>query len=193
MNFTQTLQISDCNDIPRIEFFKILCKGKKVLHIGCVDWPFVPEHNLHIALQDCTELCDGYDLNSDRYGMLEKYIKEGNELWVDLPYSEDTLYDFVLIPEVLEHVTNLEYFFENMNTINTKQYVITVPCAVQCGRRGHFAYDKDSEVFTEEVHPEHLAWYTPYTLKNAIQTYTDWKINSLFWLNEISVGVTCTK
>lgn len=159
MNFTQTLKVSDCNDIPRIEFFKALCADKKVLHIGCVDWPFVPEHNLHIALQDCAEICDGYDLYSDRYTMLDPYIKEGNELYIDPPFEYK--YDYVLVPEVVEHVLNVEKFFEELNLYKTDKYVITVPCAVQCGRRGHFAYNKDTEQFVEEVHPEHLVWYTP--------------------------------
>ena len=193
MNFLQTLEVVDCNDIPRIQLYKELCENLNILHIGCVDWPFVPEHNLHIALQDVATFCDGYDLNMERYPLLDPYLKNDSELWVNFPSKEITAtkYDITLVPEVIEHVPNVGQFFDQLKTIDTAHYVITVPCAVQCGRRGHFHLE--GETYTEEVHPEHVAWYTPYTLVNTIKQHTDWKIKKVFWNNGISVGVVCQK
>ena len=192
MNFEQRTKVVDYNHIPRMELYKQWCTGKKVLHIGCVDWPFHEENNLHIELQNWAEYADGYDIQLERYKLLDPYLKGESELWVDLPQNqnESWTYDVVLIPEVIEHVPDLPKFFDQMNNINTKQYIITVPCAIQCSQHS-FGVQGDEVI--EVVHPEHLCWYSPYTLKNTIETYTDWKIDFMFWNNGISVGVCCTK
>lgn len=187
MEFTQRTKVIDYNHIPRLELYKQWCKGKKVLHIGCVDWPFHPENNLHIELQKYAECADGYDINYERYELLDPYLKNDSELWLDLPNLK---YDVVLIPEVLEHVTDLPSFFEDMAALDTKQYIITVPCAVQCAQHS-FGVEGDEVV--EVVHPEHLCWYSPYTLKKTIETYTNWKIDFMFWNNNISCGAVATK
>lgn len=193
MNFEQRTKVVDYNHIPRLELYKQWCKGKKVLHIGCVDWPFHPENNLHIALQDVAEYADGYDINQERYKLLDPYIKEDAELWVDLPnasHGVNSNYDVVLIPEVIEHVDDLPKFFWQMDEIPTKQYIVTVPCAVQCAQH---SFGVDGNEVVEVVHPEHLCWYSPYTLKKTIETYTNWKIDFMFWSNGISCGAVCTK
>lgn len=193
MNFEQRTKVVDYNHIPRMELYKQWCTGKKVLHIGCVDWPFSAENNLHIELQKWAEYADGYDIQQDRYKLLDPFIKEESELWTDLPneewgYSEK--YDVILIPEVIEHVEDLLSFFVAMNNIPTKQYIITVPCAIQCSQHS-FGLENDEVI--EVVHPEHLCWYSPYTLKKTIETYTNWKIDFMFWNNGISVGCVATK
>ena len=36
---------------PRLPLFEKFLKDKKVLHVGCADWPiFKPDKNLHIEL-----------------------------------------------------------------------------------------------------------------------------------------------
>jgi hypothetical protein len=192
MRFDQNMIVTDYNHIPRLEFFKELCKGKKVLHIGCIDWPFVPEHNLHIALQSVAARCDGFDLNSERYDLLKPFLAPEAKLF-SLFSEIDEKYDLVLVPEVIEHVKEVGQFLTELDSLKASNYVFTAPCAVQCGVRGHFAYDHAGGIYTEIVHPEHLVWYSPYTLKNTLKTYTTWKVGSPFWLNGISVGVACQK
>ena len=190
MDFEQRTKVVDYNHIPRLELYKAWCAGKKVLHIGCVDWPFYPENNLHIALQEVTDFCDGYDSRNDRYSLLRPHLKNDSELFVDTYQILQCQYDVVLIPEVVEHVEDLFSFFHVMSHINTKQYIVTVPCAIQCAQHS-FGIEEDTVV--EVVHPEHLCWYSPYTLRNTIETYTNWKIDFMFWNNGISVGAICTK
>lgn len=192
MRFDQNMIVTDYNHIPRLQFFQELCKGRKILHIGCVDWPFVPEHNLHIALQHVSARCDGFDLNTERYSLLKQYLSPEAKLFS--AFSEiDEKYDIVLVPEVLEHVMDVKQFLSELDSLKTDNYVFTVPCAVQCGVRGHFAYDSHGGIYTEMVHPEHLVWYSPYTLKNTIKTFTNWKAGNPFWLNGISTGIACQK
>lgn len=192
MNFSQQTDVLDLNHIPRFELYKTWLTGKRVLHIGCVDWPFNPEHNLHIELQKWCEVADGYDTQEVRYAMLEPYINTASELLVEFPrksWGFSSKYDVVLVPEVIEHVADLHTFFRLLDDVDTKQYIITVPCAVQCFMGGHFG--KDKNIIKEEVHPEHLCWYSPYTLVNTIKTHTDWDIQTVFWNNWMSVGVIC--
>lgn len=190
MNFEQRTKVIDYNHINRLDLYRTWCAGKKVLHIGCVDWPFHPENNLHIALQDVTDFCDGYDVSNTRYHLLRPHLKNDSKLFVDDYQLMKNEYDVVLIPEVIEHVDELSEFFHIMSKINTKQYIITAPCAVQCSQHS-FGVQGDEVV--EIVHPEHLCWYSPYTLKKTIETYTNWKIDFMFFNNGISIGAICTK
>jgi len=36
----------------------------------------------------------------------------------------------------------------------------------------------------EVVHPDHNCWYSPFTLKNQIQKYSNLKVSEVFLLNE---------
>lgn len=191
MDFHQKTKIVDYNHIPRFELYRLWLMGKKVLHIGCVDWPFVAENNLHIQLQEWCDYADGYDVNQDRYTLLDEHLKGDSELWVDLPTEEFHEYDVILIPEVIEHVPDLSKFFADIDRVVAKQVIITVPCAIQCARAGSFGINGDT--IEELVHPEHLCWYSPYTLKKTIETHTNWKIEFLFFNNNISCGAVCTK
>lgn len=189
MNFNQQLHVEDFNDIPRAEFYKSMLAGNpnsKVLHIGCADFPFIEEHNLHLALYHHCELY-GVDTNEKGLDILrERGIERLYSSIAEVPKQE---FDVVIVPEVIEHVANVAEFLYNLRQITSRYWVFTAPCAVQCGRRGHFAYTPDKNNYEEIVHPEHLVWYTPYTLYNTINSLTPLDIQQVFWNNNISCGV----
>ena len=174
----------------RIEVFARLCKDKRVLHIGCADWPITsPDTSLHLGLQKYCAQLDGFDIHEEALAQLRPFVH--GALFSRL---EDitAYYDLVLVPEVMEHVPNVQEFLAQLNKINTQKYVITVPDAYSCFAR-HFDYVADTEAFVEVVHPDHNCWYTPYTLSNVIRKYTSWQLDGMWFFNQMSLLAIASK
>lgn len=188
--YLQRVQVSDrFQGVARLDAFRQYCEGKAVLHIGCAQFPITnPANNLHVQLAPFCRLLDGYDIAKDMYDVLRPHVHNGRFL----PALRDAgQYDVVLIPEVLEHVSDVSGFLGAMSEIKTSRFIITVPDVFQCYQR-HFAMDERQGVFFEAVHPDHNCWYSPYTIANTLRKYTDWLVEEICWFNRISLLVSAT-
>lgn len=183
--FVQKLVVgNELQGKPRIEVLARLCKGLRVLHVGCADWPITDlTHSLHLQLQPHCARLDGLDNRREALDILRPHVD--GALFSD--WSEITeAYDIVLVPEVLEHVSDVGGFLTQLNRVRTRHYAISVPDAYSCSG-AHFQYLSDAETFVEVVHPDHNCWYTPYTFTNVIRKHTDWRIDGLWFFNRISL------
>lgn len=174
----------------RQDVFSQICKNRRVLHVGCADWPITNVLNsLHVQLEKVCAQLDGFDIHLEALDMLRPHVKGSlfND-WNDITGQ----YDVILIPEVLEHVPDVKSFLERVDSINASDIILTVPDAFQCARR-HFEYQAQTEEFIEVVHPDHNCWYTPYTIKNTIAKYTSWKVDGLWFFNNISILAVISK
>lgn len=166
------------NHLSRITYFNNRLRGN-VLHIGCDDYPiFNNQSNLHMLLLkninkniNIKEI-DGYDTNKETILLMknDNFLKDKN-LFYEKP---DKKYDFLLIPETIEHVDNINLFLLDLLDLmnNECDILITGPNAF-C--KIHIEKNKlyNNSFFIEEVHPDHNCWFSPYTLLNVIQkTYT---------------------
>ena len=183
--FVQRVRVSsDLINHDRIEVFKKLCTGQRVLHVGCADWPITdPATSLHLALEPCCAKLDGFDIHAEALAGLAPYV--AGRLYSRLEELTDE-YDLILVPEVMEHVADVAGFLAQLHSLNAPTIVITVPDAYQCHDR-HFDYIESSQTFIEIVHPDHNCWYTPYTLSNVIAKYTPWRIDGIWFFNKISL------
>ncbi|PWH82804.1 hypothetical protein DIS18_11280 [Algibacter marinivivus] len=164
----------------RFSFFETISKEKKVLHFGCTDWPiFDPSYNLHIKLAKVTKEINGFDIDEEGIANLKKYV--------DQPYYstfeslKNKHFDVCLVPETIEHVDNVRTFLEGLSTVNADVFYITAP---NCFAKVHMErnyYSKNKII--EVVHPDHNCWYSPFTLKNQIQKYSNLKVDEVFLLN----------
>lgn len=167
--------------VDRVPFFEELVKGKTVLHLGCNDWPiFNPKYNLHIKLAKYADVIHGFDIDLEGIVELKKYV--------DQPYFssfnqlKDNQYDICLVPETIEHVDNVRDFLEGLSTVKAKLFYITAP---NCFSKNHIErnfYGQDE--FIEVNHPDHNCWYSPYTLKNQIEKYSNLKVENVFLMND---------
>lgn len=166
----------------RIDLFKNFIENKKVLHVGFVDWPITdPNSSLHLNLKDyCTQL-DGYDVNTEGAEFLK--VPNGNiyHNWNDVPND----YDVILVPEVIEHVSDVKTFIDQVCSKNGI-VIITAPCAFQL--QHHF---QNSDEFLEAVHPDHNCYYSPYTLRNVIEKYSNRTVSQMHWVNRQSIVAVC--
>ena len=183
--FVQRVRVSsDVISHSRLEVFKKLCTGQRVLHIGCADWPITdPATSLHLQLEPHCASLDGFDIHAEALAALRPHARGGlYSRFEDLTGQ----YDLVLVPEVMEHVSDVAAFLAQLNTLDAPTIVLTVPDAYQCRER-HFDYLETSQTFIEIVHPDHNCWYTPYTLSNVIAKYTPWRIDGIWFFNRISL------
>lgn len=164
----------------RLEFFAPIVTGKKVLHVGCVDWPITDKNNsLHVQLSPyCTQL-DGVDVNQE--GAEQLQIPNG-EIYFDWSKLDEP-YDLIICPEVVEHVGDFTSFFKNLDGVSG-ELVLTAPCAYRCQN----FFESRADEFLEVVHPDHNCWFSPYTLTNIIHKYSRRRVSSLHWLNRISIA-----
>jgi mannosyltransferase OCH1-like enzyme len=189
--FVQHVKVSsDVINHSRIDVFKKLCAGRRVLHVGCADWPIEnPNTSLHLALEPVCAKLDGFDIHAEALAALAPYTKgQLFSQFQDLTAE----YDLILVPEVMEHVADVEDFLAQLHSLNATSFAITVPDAYQCNMR-HFDYQKYSETFTEIVHPDHNCWYSPFTFTNVVKKYTPWTIEGMWFFNSMSLLMLAAK
>ena len=183
--FVQKVQVStELVGINRLDVFRSLCEGKRVLHIGCADWPITDTNaSLHLALEPYCAKLDGFDIHAEALAALAPHTR--GRLFSRFEDLQDE-YDVVLVPEVMEHVPSVDEFLATLSSLKTTFFLITVPDAYQCRQR-HFEYKRESETFLEVVHPDHNCWYTPFTFSNTLSKYTSWKMEKMWFFNNISL------
>jgi len=183
--FVQRVTVgAELSRMSRLEVFASLCAGKRVLHIGCADWPLTdPRTSLHLRLEPHCAVLDGLDLHGEALDLLRPHVN--GRLFDDFAQVTDS-YDVVLVPEVMEHVGDVGAFLAQLEAIDAGLFFVSVPDAFQCRAR-HFDYLDASETFVEVVHPDHNAWYTPYTFANTIRKYSAFNVERLWFFNSISI------
>ena len=176
--------------VSRLEVFSKLCAGQRVLHIGSrLFQSYDASAPLHIALGPICRRLDGFDVEKETLPVL----KNGTAgiLYSDLLEVRDE-YDVVLALEVLAFTTNPAEFLSQLNLLNTRSIVFTVPDLYK-GYSSNFEYIEDTSEFIELAHPDHAHWYTPYTLSKIISKYTNWAIEDIWFLDGNSLMVLVSK
>lgn len=232
---------------PRFEFFRSLCGGKKVLHIGAADaMVFNPESNLHIYLSKLkdgnkeeeraatervkkalvertkargkiraeeapgneelakaefewaqadialTEIknrrntqIDAMDIDVEALEVLNKHCP--GVCFSSYEQIKDT-YQIVLVPEVMEHVPNVKGFLDSIFSINSTEYLFTVPSIFS-------AQLFCDDTFTlEMVHQDHKYWFSPYTLYNTMRPYMrSYNVEMYYLEGKSQVGIRLYK
>lgn len=165
--YTQKVKINDVKT-PRLKFFSDKLKNKTVLHYGCADWPvYDKKTNLHYALSESIDFIDGYDVNKETIDLMnDSGLFKENTLFSDIP---DKKYDFLLIPETIEHVNNVSSFLHSIlkNIHSNTEILITAPNAFVESQIN--ANVERNNFYFESVHPDHNYWFSIYTLPNVIE------------------------
>lgn len=168
---------------PRKEFFSKLSEGKKVLHLGCTDWPvFHPETNLHIYLAQYAAHLHGMDIDAEGIARLKEYVDQPYYLSLDNTELLSNGYDVCIVPETIEHVDNPADFLKKVGNLPSNVFYITGPNAF-CKKHIERNYYEETE-FVEVVHPDHNCWFSPYTLKNCIEKYSGLKVTAVYLLED---------
>lgn len=184
--YNQKVYVTNIRE-PRFEFFRELCKDRKVMHVGCADaMVFNPESNLHIFLSKTENITlHGLDLATEDLNHLQEHCP-GTYYTRYVDVKEE--YDLVLVPEVMEHVPNVHSFLQNVFSIESKEYLITVPSILQAQL---FCND---DWALEMVHPDHKYWFSPYTLWNSVSPFIgDHEVKMYYFENKSQIGISLKK
>lgn len=166
---------SDSQYLSRVDLLQNICKDKKIIHIGCVDHdPSVMEQKapkgkwLHKTLTDITEQCIGVDIAAEGIAHLHS-IGCTNVICADItsppPILLEQQWDYIAIPEVLEHIGNPVDFLSKIRTAmkdNARAIVLTVPNAFSLE---NFKLAKKNK---EAINSDHRFWFTPFTLAKVV-------------------------
>ncbi len=148
-----------------------LCRGKKVLHLGATDRPYTKEQFekwilLHAKITDVSKETLWLDLDHDAINYLSKKWYDNiiqmdfNKInWLD--YKPDV----IVFGETIEHIMNLELFFQNLKKTMTNDtiLIITTPNALCFIIQLLWLFGK------EIVHPDHNIIFTLWTIKQLLE------------------------
>jgi 2-polyprenyl-3-methyl-5-hydroxy-6-metoxy-1,4-benzoquinol methylase len=152
------------------------CKSKSVIHLGCVGSGSVEERfrdgsHLHLRLSRVTSSLVGVDINAQgiaamkRAGFDKCLVKDVERDGIDPELI--THMDVILVPEVLEHLSNPGHFLDHLKRLNYPgDIVFSVPNAFSY--RTH-TYIKKMRV--EFVHPDHHFYFSPTTLRTFFKKH----------------------
>jgi 2-polyprenyl-3-methyl-5-hydroxy-6-metoxy-1,4-benzoquinol methylase len=164
--------------VDRVEFIKKACNGKKVLHLGCTDYPFTKEmiENkmlLHFELQKTASDLYGFDFDQKGIDILAGAGVE-NLYHADLEKLEQVdlneTFDVIIAGEMIEHLSNPGLFLKGIQrfmTPTTNLLITTINAysgmrMLTYGLRGQGGH-------VEPVHPDHVAYYSYSTLRVLVE------------------------
>ena len=163
----------------RIDWLEQLCRGKQVIHAGCVDHsPAQAERKrergkwVHERLCQAASRCLGVDSNRNGIEHLRDELGFDDVECLNLldePGETITAnqWDYLILGEVLEHIDNPVEFLARLRerySSSVHKLLVTVPNA--------FAHDnyRLARRGIEAINTDHRYWFTPYTLCKIIIT-----------------------
>ena len=161
--------------VDREQFILDVCKGRRVLHLGCADFPYTEESLasgtwLHHKVSDVASSCLGVDLDSNSVARLHERhdidnIMQGNAEQLDKLHIG--LFDVVLAGEIIEHINNPGLFLHTARLVLKPdgRLLITTTNAFCLRRfvRIPFRY--------ESIHPDHTYYFSHTTLQTLVKRF----------------------
>jgi hypothetical protein len=166
--------------VQRVDFIRQACVEKKVLHLGCTNYPYTDEAIandmlLHHDLANVT--AELYGMDSDTRGI---EILEGSgstnifhgdlERLDDLPLDET--FDVIVAGEMIEHLNNPGLFLNGIKRfMHAESQLILTTVNAYCAMRFVWYGLRGKHGRVEYVHPDHVAYYSYSTLKVLIERH----------------------
>ncbi len=166
----------------REQYIRDLAAGKRVLHFGFLDAPFVEQKIasgdlLHSKIRGVARRVFGVDIDPEGLSLYRRLSNDDENLIWDVQgeltgAARDELcnpgrraFDLIVFSEVLEHLLNPGQALANLHAIFTAHrctLCVTVPNALSL-----IAFTNAMQGI-ETVHPDHYAYYSPHTLRKAL-------------------------
>jgi len=164
--------------VQRVDFIKTICAGKKVLHLGCTNYPYTQdsidkEMLLHFELEKIASSLYGFDF--DQAGIDVLAAAGGTDLFQadveklsEVPLDET--FDVIIAGEMIEHLSNPGLFLSGIQRFmgpQTKLVITTINA--YCAMRFGIYILRGKSGANEPVHPDHVAYYSFKTLKLIVE------------------------
>lgn len=176
--------------VQRLEFIKEASRGKKVLHLGCTDWPYTEAAleagtQLHFTLSDVAGELWGFD--ADKEG-LDFFKTKGfeNLYYADLEKLDEVelneTFDVIIAGEMIEHLSNPGLFLQGIKRFmreDTNLIITTINA--YCGMRFFYYALRGKGGIQEPVHPDHVYYFSYSTLRHLVDREKLMETNFLFY------------
>jgi len=166
--------------VQRVDFIKEICRGRKVLHLGCTNYPYTGdaianEMLLHFELEKTASEVVGFDL--DPRGLEILRSKGSSNLFVaDLEQLEkvsvEDTFDVIVGGEMIEHLSNPGSFMKGIRRFmraDTKLVITTINA--YCAMRFLIYGVRGKGGRNEPVHPDHVSYYSYKTLNLLLERH----------------------
>ncbi len=199
--------------VDRVEHLRRTCRGQRVLHLGCTNWPYTAASLadgslLHLRLAEVA--AELWGLDGDRAGLdLLAAHGVGRLLCADLerlePVEPPAAFDVVVAGEVLEHLSNPGLFLTGIRRfMSAETRLVLTTVNAYCGMRAVTYALRGRGGRAEPVHPDHVAYYSYSTLRRLVARHglveRDFRFYDLGpehrphqrfyknWINDLCVG-----
>ncbi len=163
--------------VERGEFIKSASEGKKVLHLGCTNWPYTKEaiENdmlLHFDLEKTAGELYGFDFDQEGLDVLTgaggtNLFRADLEKLDEVPL--DTTFDVIIAGEMIEHLSNPGLFLTGIQRFMSTDTKLVITTINAYSALRFFVYAVRGKGGTNEmVHPDHVAYYSYKTLSLMI-------------------------
>ncbi len=161
----------------RVSLILDLCRGRRVLHLGCCDHPPLVRDKiknktwLHGQLTEASSECLGLDVERDAVEFVKRETRFQNVLVSDLaeaapePVLSAPTWDLLVAGEIVEHLDNPVDFLSRVNRNlrnHCREILITVPNAFSLQNFLNATHR------VERINSDHRYWFTPYTLAKVL-------------------------
>ena len=160
--------------VQRVDFIKTACEGKKVLHLGCTNYPYTKESIenemlLHFELEKTASELYGFDFDQAGLDILIEANRK-NLFRADLEKLEDVnldeTFDVIIAGEMIEHLSNPGLFLQGIKRfMNRETELIITTVNAYCALRFIIYALRGKGGENEPVHPDHVAYFSYKTMK----------------------------
>lgn len=166
--------------VQRLDFIREACKGKKVLHLGCTDYPYTQnaiDSNmlLHFELEKIASELYGFDYDQAGLDILAAN-GTGNLYRADLERLDDVpldmKFDVIVAGEMIEHLNNPGLFLDGIKRFMSEETILAITTInAYCGMRFFIYGLRGRGGFAEPVHPDHVAYFSYSTLSLLLKRH----------------------
>ncbi|HEY0777189.1 MAG TPA: class I SAM-dependent methyltransferase [Gemmatirosa sp.] len=162
--------------VPDRENFVVeACRGKRVLHLGFVDYPYLRSRIaggtwLHARLASVAREIVGVDMAGDDLAALRDHPEYGTLIEANAEELEQLglePFDVIVAGELVEHLDNPGRFLDSARSVLAPggKLIVTVPNAYCVRRLLRIPFG------VEKVHPDHVAYYSQATLRELLRRH----------------------
>ncbi len=166
--------------VQRLDFIRSTCTGKRVLHLGCANFPYTKDSIdkkmlLHTELEVISSELYGFDFDQPGLDILSANGAK-NLYRADLEHLEDVdlneTFDVIVAGEMIEHLYNPGLFLRGIQRFMAPNSVLLLTTInAYCGMR-FIQYGLRGKGGSQEpVHPDHVAYYSYATLTLLLQRH----------------------
>jgi len=166
--------------VQRVDLIMEMCAGKKVLHLGCANYPYTQnsidnEMLLHYDLEKSAGELYGFDFDQPGLDILAAN-GTGNLYRADLEKLDEVAmsetFDVIVAGEMIEHLNNPGLFLTGIQRfMNAETRLVLTTINAYCGMRWFWYGLRGRRGKQEPVHPDHVAYYSYSTLSLLVRRH----------------------